>query len=182
MPVQKSTSTKETAKTEIKVKTPSSTNFNHRFVESFNNNYLLFSSEIENFKEKISSTIENINNFEVKTCPELSGTELAECSLNNSDTISNEIKELQEKVDNINKQTIDVNEYRLNILTELVKVEAKKTEIFKLLNSIKNNTYKKVNMELGLGPEIEEAQNNIRSKVFKIENDIKDISEIIINI
>ena len=50
------------------------------------------------------------------------------------------------------------------------------------MNSIKNNTYKKANMELGLGPEIEEAQNNIRTKVFKVENDIKDISEIIINI
>jgi len=36
-------------------------------------------------------------------------------------------------------------------------------------------------MELGLSPEIEEAQSKIRSKVFKIENDIKDISEIIIN-
>jgi len=172
---------KET-KTEVKVKPPSSTNFNHRFVESFNNNYLLFDDEIKKFKEKINTTIENITNVETKTSSELSGTDLAECSLNNSDTISNEIKDLQEEVDDINKQTISINEKRLNILTELVKVEAKKTEIFKLLNSIKNNTYKKANMELGLGPEIEEAQSNIRTKVFKVENDIKDISEIIINI
>ncbi|ORX44491.1 hypothetical protein BCR36DRAFT_126265 [Piromyces finnis] len=180
-PISKPIFTKE-KKIEDKVKPPSSNNFNHRFVESFNNNYIVFSNEIEDFKEKISSTIENIKEIEEKTCLELNETELADCSLNNSDIINSEIKKLQEKVDNINKQTVDVNERRLNILTELVKVEAKKTEIFKLLNSIKNNTYQKVNMKLGLGPEIEEAQNNIRSKVFKIENDIKDISEIIINI
>ncbi|KAG4091090.1 hypothetical protein H8356DRAFT_611250 [Neocallimastix lanati (nom. inval.)] len=165
----------------VKIKPPSSSNYNHRFVESFNNNYLKFSEEIENFKEKINTTIKNINDFKIETCSELSKTDLADCSLSNGDSISNEIKELQGKVDNINDETIKVNDSRLNILTELVKIEAKKTEIFKLLNSIKNNSYKKVNMELGLSPEIEEAQSKIRSKVFKIENDIKDISEIIIN-